>query len=378
MAFLQFLPWCPIDRTYVVGRTTLIPFAVDTDTPDIASVEASQVRSILSAYRGIDGHPISKAALIRYEQRPILADVSDGEMDVARELIDLACFASLAKRDLFDSFAPYCNADNFIWYGQRFEGKLDHVGIVYRRRGGRMLDLRSVDRVVFSVPLHVNSIRNVTLDPLLINALLQFKESAPANEWGRWQNAISCFKQANTDGESMNQPVEWILTCSAFERFLGAPPKAREVSSLFSETLSPAKTISAKDSTRLSGLQMSGRNSVRHEWMNEFYRVRGDFAHGKLQTAQPVVWTPSEHMALASISLPLSMKALLQTKGPYALTVDDQVQTDAFEALADQVGFLEEPPGSSGSSDSWWRRCKSDAKRASRVKKALESLNSKR
>jgi hypothetical protein len=373
MPFLQFLPWCPIDRAYDVGKITIVPFAVDSDTPDVGDVEARQVRSILSAYRRIDGHPVPKAALIRYDQRPILAEVSEDEMEVARELVELACISGLAKRALFDPFGPYCNADCFVWYGQRFQGKLDHVGIVHRRRGRRTLDVRSLDRAVFSIPLHVDSIRDVALDSSLLAALLKFKESAQANEWGRWQNAISCFKQANTDNEGMSQQVEWVLTCGAFERLLEAPSKAKEIAWLFSETLSPVKTISG-DSRRLSSQQRTGSNSLRYEWMSEFYRIRGDFAHGKLRTGQPLIWTPSEHMVLASISFALCMKALLQLKGHYSLTDDDQTQTDALESLADQVEFLAEPPKSSGSGDSWWRRCLTEAKRARRLKKAIESF----
>jgi hypothetical protein len=77
---------------------------------------------------------------------------------------------------------------------------------------------------------------------------------------------------------------------------------------------------------------------------------------------------------LASISFALCMKALLQLKGHYSLTDDDQTQTDALESLADQVEFLAEPPKSSGSGDSWWRRCLTEAKRARRLKKAIESF----
>lgn len=108
--------------------------------------------------------------------------------------------------------------------------------------------------------------------------------------------------------------------------------------------------------------------------MNEFYRVRGDFAHGKLKTAQPSAWTAPEHLVLASISFPLCMKSLLQQKGHYSLTEEDQVQVDAFEALANQDGFLSEPPDSSGSGDSWWRRHLSEARSNRRRKRAIKSL----
>jgi hypothetical protein len=168
--------------------------------------------------------------------------------------------------------------------------------------------------------------------------------------------------------------MEWVLTCSAFERLLEAEPKAKDVARLFAEIFNPSETISPSDSKRLSNRGANSGNSLSYEWMYEFYRVRGDFAHGKLRSGQPLMWTPSEHMVLGSISFPLCVKALLQRKGYYLLTDDDREQIDTFEPLADQAGFLTEPPDSSGSLDSWWRRCLVKTKRARRLQKALESL----
>ena len=168
--------------------------------------------------------------------------------------------------------------------------------------------------------------------------------------------------------------MEWVLTCSAFERLLEAPSKAKEIAHLFSETLRPTKSISANAAKRASPRKKDGGSSLRYEWMSEFYRIRGDFAHGKLKTEQPRMWTPSEHLVLAAISFPLCMRALLQQKGHYLLTDDDREQIDAFESLADQTGFLAEPPDSSGSGDSWWRRCLMETRRTRRRQKAIESL----
>lgn len=374
MPFLQFLPWCPIDSTYEVGEITLAPYALDVDTRAVGDAE-DQVRSIFSAYRGIDGRTVPKVSLITFDHRPALADVSASEMEITRELVELACVCGLAKRALFDHLGLYCNADCFVCYGQRLEGKSGHVGVVHRRRDGSTCDLRSLDRTVFSIPLQVSNITRVTLDAGLLAALLRLRESAPSSEWGRWQNAISCFNQANTDGHGVSPQVESVLICSAFERLLTAPPKAKEVARLFSEILAPLQTISVGASKRISSQQGAGSNSLRYEWMKEFYKVRGDFAHGKLRPEQPMIWSAAERLVLASISFPLCMKTLLVQKGHYSLTDDDQVQIDAFEALADQDGFLAEPADSSGSSDSWWRRCLGKARKGRCRQKAIASLS---
>jgi hypothetical protein len=79
---------------------------------------------------------------------------------------------------------------------------------------------------------------------------------------------------------------------------------------------------------------------VRFEWLSEFYRVRGDFAHGRLTTRQPMVWNATEHLALAAIAFPFVVRCLLQRAGAYTLTRDDIAAIETFEPFADQAAFL--------------------------------------
>jgi hypothetical protein len=261
-----------------------------------------------------------------------------------------------------------------IWYGQRFQDKVDGVGIVHRRREGQTLAFRTLDRTVFSIPEQVSTIRDVTLDLGLIAALLRYRGSSQASDWGRWQNAISCFNQANTDGQGTSPQLESVLMCSAFERLLDAAPKDKDVAKLLSGALIPSKTIPASESSRRVSRQADKNNSLRYEWMREFYTVRGNFAHGNFKTAQPMKWTPEEHLVLAAISFPLCVKVLLQRMDHYSMTDSDLIQTDAFEALANQAAFLGEPSDSTGSMDSWWARHLSEARGIRRRQKMVESL----
>ena len=107
--------------------------------------------------------------------------------------------------------------------------------------------------------------------------------------------------------------------------------------------------------------------------MREFYRIRGDFAHGKLTTQQPMNWKPLEHLVLGAIAFPLVVKSLLQKTGRYALTTDDQVQINMFEAFADTTDFLRPPADQKGSLDSHWQRlCSSESMRVT-IDRALEN-----
>jgi hypothetical protein len=108
--------------------------------------------------------------------------------------------------------------------------------------------------------------------------------------------------------------------------------------------------------------------------MKEFYRIRGDFAHGRLNTQQPSVWTPHEHLLLATIAFPLLVKALLARLGRYQLSDEDQVQRNALEGFADTAEFLNPPLDQQGGLDLHWRRARQREQRNLRVAKAVRHI----
>jgi len=310
---------------------------------------------------------------VRYHNKPVFSDLTSEEYEIARELVELACFGGISKRTYF-SFGDYCNASNFIFYGQRFTIGSGHTVIVSRRRNDYISDIRSISKTVFSIPVQASPIERVTLDERLLASIVTFRDTGDSKEWLRWQNAIACFNLANTDADNITYQVEWTLLCSAFERLLDADSKAVDVATKFSAVFCPANPLAVGSAKRKSSRWKDPANPLSFEWMREFYSVRGDFAHGKLNTGQPLAWQPSEHLALATIAFPLAVKCLLAKTGKYTLREDDQAQIDAFECLADSP-FSSDPPDCQGSMDSWWSRCVNEAKRrltAKRVAKLWE------
>ena len=65
---------------------------------------------------------------------------------------------------------------------------------------------------------------------------------------------------------------------------------------------------------------------------------------------------PLEHLTLAAIAFPLTVRCILQRAGAYALTRDELAAIEAFEPFADQAAFLQLPPDSRNSLDTWWAR----------------------
>src|SRR6185295_13047054 len=92
--------------------------------------------------------------------------------------------------------------------------------------------------------------------------------------WARWQNAISCFNQSNSDYERSSYQTEWVLLCSAFERILEAKSDAEDVADKFAELFEPAKSLLVGTSKRQSARWKNSGSRMRYEWMREFYHIR--------------------------------------------------------------------------------------------------------
>jgi len=374
MPAVHFMPWCPLDRDYTIGEISLIPFDRTAKNERYDHTELSHVLSILSSYCDLAGQPNRKMSLVKYQERSVFSDLTSEEFEIARELVELGCFSGISKRTYF-SFGDYCNASNFTFYGQKFALGSNHTAIVSRRRDGQNSSMRSIGKTIFSIPVQASPIQQVKLDEQLLTSLVAFRGASDNKEWSRWQNAIACFNSANTDADNVAYQVEWTLLCSAFERLLGADSKAVDVATKFSDVFLPTNPLIVGSATRKSSRWKDPAKSLSFEWMREFYSVRGDFAHGQLDTGQPLAWQPLEHLSLASIAFPLVVKCLLRLHGTYTLTDDDSTEIDAFECLADSP-LSTDPPDSHGSLDSWWVRCRENAAWEATTKKAVEFLES--
>ena len=96
----SFMPWCRIQKAYEVDTIRIVPVA------PVESLEQDQgryVKTILATYRSIEGQPVDLAATVQWVGKSLVADVTEDERDVMRELVAVACFSGLAGRDHFNS-----------------------------------------------------------------------------------------------------------------------------------------------------------------------------------------------------------------------------------------------------------------------------------
>lgn len=319
----------------------------------------------MATYKTIEARPVDRAAIVHHASKSPIDDLNEDEVENIHELVDLARFCGLAKRSYFNSLDSYCNSDCFNLYIQKFS-RADFTALTTRRREGQTWSAWPIDNIAITIPVHCHPVREVTLDEDLLAALAAHRGQSKGDEWGKWQSAISCFNQANTDSDNIRHQVECVLLCGAFEHLLRARSEAKDVASKFTNVISPTVSLTATKASRRSDGWSENEQPLRYEWMREFYRIRGDFAHGKLTMQQPAIWNPLEHLVLATIAFPLVVKCLLNKADGYNLTDDDRAQIDTFEKFADTNDFLNPPTDQKNSLDSHWKRL-TDSRKAKLV-----------
>lgn len=369
MSMVAFMPWCRIDKTYEVGEIQIFPFERHEPIDGLDDAAQCRVNRILAIYKTIVGKPVDRAAFVRYGSRLLIDDLNDKEQETIHELVTLACFCGLARREYHEQGDHYCNSECFSLYIQKFD-EADFVSLRTRRRDGHTWAVWPIADIAITIPAHCWPIQEVNLDEILLNGLVAHRAQSDDKEWARWQNAISCFNQANTDGENVRYQVEWVLLCSAFQHILGAKSNAEDVAKKFAEAVVPSSPVLVGNAEHRSDRWTEADKPIRYEWMKEFYRIRGDFAHGRLQTNQPSVWNPHGHLVLAAITFPLLVRCLLNKKGRYEFTDNDLAQIDAFEKLTDKQ-FLKPPSNQKNSLDWVWPGLVQDAKSEVLGRKAL-------
>lgn len=155
---LLFMPWCPIIKRYEAGEITILPFGRHRPIRGLDDAGQCRVNAIMATYKDIKGKAVHKAAVVHYGSNSPIHDLADDDIDVAQELVALACFSGLAGREYFNSLGPYCNADCFSLHVQKFD-KVDFTALTTRRREGRTLSGWPIDDIQITVPVHCHTRR---------------------------------------------------------------------------------------------------------------------------------------------------------------------------------------------------------------------------
>jgi hypothetical protein len=340
---LNLLPWCRLDREYTIGEIILRPYSIGNELPGIDESARRHVELIVSAYRDIEGkafgHP--SIAVWRSHQSPLHA-LSAEEEETLTEMVTVACFASLAYRDLASAGGKYSNSTRFNLHRNRFERVGDLTSLVYRRRDGRVGDGRQLSDLTFTSPVQVATHSDIAIDEPLAQGIIRFRDQSAEADWNRLLNALTWFNFGNSDSETVSVHMEFVAHASAIQELLGSDGDERAFAGAVAPALSPAIDLLAARSTRNEGFWSESTKPLRFEWARELYRVRNQFAHGRLVARRQHGWSADEHLTLAAIAFPLLVKQHLEQRGCYSLDSLERGAIRGFERLLD-TRFLERP-----------------------------------
>jgi hypothetical protein len=329
-----------LDRAFSSGNVTLLPFDVSQPPAGLDDETIRLVKFVLSDFVGITGQPVGKFAVVSLRNK-ILLDYLLDPVDVAaiRDYVDIACLSGLSDREFLGRAEPYCNSDCFLSYERRFDSMTGVRAPIFRRRDSTPFGPAAGPAMRVHVPSHAAAVPRVSLDESFFRELASFREiivtSSDSERWTAWQEAIYCFNQANTDNESMGAHLEWVLMSSALERILGAPSNGDAVARRFVEAIVPEKP------------QLYFDLAILRDWVREFYRLRNDFAHGRIRSRIPRRWESWHHLLFGAIAFPLLVKSLLENEKAYVFTENDHCQ------LAALAWILRESLDPSATAKSW-------------------------
>ncbi len=354
MPMLAFFPWFTIAQDTAVGLFELLRYERSEKPFGQGRDEQEAVDNILSHYFPHTARPLTSATIVKLNGRGTFDVLRDEERSAMFALAELVSLSGLARREFFSQVGQYCNRDNFRVVIQAFRDPNAGPLITTRRRDGRS------DQYLTNTAFRVDKPEHVPLSPIpisldvpLLSALLAAQER---DDWERFAESILSFNLANTDSSEMSEHVEAVLLVSAFERLLEcAHGKDDELAARFLEYVRPSQERSRGDCARLASANFGARfpssAAIREIWIRDFFRVRGDLAHGQIRHRYPAVWHVREHLLLGSYLFPILVRALLEKHNLYLMTKDDRFQLDLFERLACENLF--EPIGNESEVPCW-------------------------
>ena len=359
MSTLGFFPWLHISDAIDLPPFRLVPY--ERSKLPGSSVQAT-IDILLEPYLDTT-KPIRRATVVQVDGRAPFDDLGEGEVVQFFRFRDLVAVSGIARREFFGMGIRYCNRDNFVLVIQNFdkERPASSISRTSRRRDGSSKTIISRSANVVRRPAHVSSNFSCTLDEPLVAALLVGQRKL--HDWARFEDAIRFYNDANSDDDQVLEQAEAVYMVSAFERLLDCRRgKEEDLVRRFLGVWRITECVLPRTGSRTS---VGAKRMLTENWLRDFYRHRGSYAHGKLTASHPLVWPLKEHLLLGSYLFPRLLKSVLAKSGVYTLTEQDQREADLFEHLAreDLLTPTTDPDGNAEwpwdrvRADYLWRRC---------------------
>lgn len=338
MSTLVFFPWLKMSGQGEIANLRLMEYKRGKLPAGSGTPLQQEIDSILEPYRAHGQRPIDGATILVVGESGLTRELAEEEIDAVFAFAELLAFAGLATRQFFSQF-EYSNRDLFQVVVQRYSEAKGGAAFTYRRRDGSATNYVTRGALTIQRPGHIQAPMKVTMDIRLLNALVQAQREFDQELWNAYFEAIVNYGIANRDSPDLTLQTEAVLMASAFERLFDLRRgKEDELAQSFTAALQPAEEAPAEACARFSDPEaqsfLQKHLPVRNAWIRDFFRLRGNLAHGLITRGYRSRWSLQEHLLLASYIFPLLVKCKLSRDGLYTLTDRDQGDIDVFEQLA--------------------------------------------
>ncbi|MBW7996182.1 MAG: hypothetical protein FVQ81_06360 [Candidatus Glassbacteria bacterium] len=340
MNALCFFPWFALDDEITIGKYRLIPYKRVTLPAGRDNEKQKILDSVLSHYYAILNKPINEATLVLLDGKELLEQLNQEDTDSIFVFAELFAFSNLSKRSFFGMPQfDYCNRDLFRVMITHFKDATGGYNLTQRRRDGTTSTLYSKDAFKVFKSKHIFKPMAIQFDSRLLESLTNAQTNLAQNHWACIYESIVNFNFANTDSLEITEAVEVVFTIGAFERLLcNSKGKINDLAKAFTKVLTTNNVIMPKDVQRFADnvdpKKLYKSTSVRDLWIRDFYSLRNNLAHGKIEHGYNSIWVLKDHLLLSSYIFPLLVKATLTEHQLYTFTEEDRFQIDVFESLA--------------------------------------------
>ena len=336
MPMIAFLPWTSATEPVTFGRFHIAPAGAALSDGGIPEAHQEAVRIILQSYEKKRHVDQDSVAVIRAERLGFTDDLSDEQVTEFFEFRTRLAFAVLGARRFFEH--QYANSDNVSLVIQSFTPeRAGAAQLQHRRRDGSNTILVPAGNLSVPRPYHLGWCtlpRDLNFDFL---AALEAAAGGGGPDWSPMAEALRLFVGANTDSPAVGMHAELIDVVSAFSR-MGPSYKQRPTVDAFLKTLPCRSGAPPQEGAKLAKQSLHARlqdgRSVREIWLDDAHLLRGEVAHGNVESPKYRIWTEREHLLLAAVVFPLYVKARLSERGLYKWTEQDEMMNMAFDDLA--------------------------------------------
>ncbi len=322
MPVVAFFPWLKIKEKIVLGNIKLTPYNIEQD--ESGSNIKKACNKVFSSYC-ISSRPVSELTVLSYKDKLLFDDITDEEINDLFIAAEFIAFSAISRREYFQFSGNYCNKDDFLFYIQIFDETFNGAHFKTRKRDGLSEQFSSSDNLKTIKPDNATN-RTVNIDKELLASLLELQKNKNTKAYNEIFEAIYSFNRANTDNNYFNEPFEIVLVLGAIQRILGCSSSdITELSRNFIDFFKPSIDLKINESQKLKNVKHIDKiKIIREEWIRDLYKLRGDFAHGKLYSNKNIIWSVREHLLLASYVFSLLVKCRLEKEGYYKLIEKDE------------------------------------------------------